>query len=282
MRRRKQNIFSEIIHSDVWNLYEIFHENSKLNRLNSREYGAFIDLISRQPYIVKRLALSYKKYPGYRQINLPKNFRPSRKYLEDIINSRRTTRKFSGKPISIYKISKLLYYSYGINGKVPVPKDKTIIQLLRAAPSAGALYPLEIYLAVFNSTRLKAGLYHYNVLDHTLEQLKLGDFRQNLANSCMVDTMLDSANLMVIITGIFKRTTFKYHERGYRFVLMESGHLAQNLSLICEAMNLGCVLIGGFKDDELNEFLGVDGVNEAVLYPAIIGRKIALNKRKRI
>lgn len=272
MRRRKSNIFSELTENDLWSLYEIYHENTKINKLNSREYGAFIELVTRQPFLLKRMALSYKLYPGHKQIKLTKNFKLSNRTIEDIIEQRRTRRDFNGKLITINELSKLLYFSYGISGQVSIPKDATITQFLRTAPSAGALYPLEIYVNIFACKKLKNGLYHYNVLDHTLEQLKIGDFKWVIAESCMVDTMLDKANVMILITGIFKRTVFKYHERGYRFVLMESGHVAQNVSLVCEAMGLGSTLIGGFKDDEINKFLGIDGINEAVLYPIIIGK----------
>jgi SagB-type dehydrogenase family enzyme len=272
MRRRKENIFAEITNDTEWNIYEIFHENTKLNKLNSREYGTFIELVTGYPYFLKRMAQSYKLYPGYRQIKLPRKFVSSKKIIEEIMQKRRTVRKFNGQCIDINELAKILYYSYGISSKVSVPKSKGIIQYLRVTPSAGALYPLEIYVNILSCKNLKPGLYHYNVLHHSLEQLKLGNFKQYLTNSCMIDHMLERANLLVFIAGIFKRTTFKYHERGYRFVLMESGHVAQNLSLICEAMGLGSVLIGGFKDDELNNFLNIDGVNEAVLYPVIIGK----------
>ncbi|HEC78494.1 MAG TPA: SagB/ThcOx family dehydrogenase [candidate division WOR-3 bacterium] len=274
MRKRKRDIFAELTDNHLWNLWEIFHENTKINKLYSREYGTFIETVTRHPYFLKRMAMSYKLYAGKKQIKLPKTFTNSHKSIETIIRQRRTRRNFSGKPITIEETAKLLYFSYGINAKVPIPKDPTVIQFLRVTPSAGALYPLELYINIFLSQDIKPGLYHYNVLHHALEELKLGDFRDSISNACMIQQMIKGANAVLFITGIFKRTTFKYHERGYRFVLMESGHVAQNLSLICEAISLGSVLIGGFHDDEINSFLEVDGVNEAVLYPIVIGKPV--------
>lgn len=143
---------------------------------------------------------------------------------------------------------------------------------MRAAPSAGALYPLEIYLIAWNIAGLDSGLYHYCVVPHCLEQLKTGDFAKLACEYAMADDISATASALFVVTAIFQRTMIKYQDRGYRFALLEAGHLAQNMCLMSAAMNLGILPIGAFLDDEVNLLLGLDGVNETALYPLAVGR----------
>jgi len=143
----------------------------------------------------------------------------------------------------------------------------------RSAPSAGALYPIEIYPVVNRVTGLEPGIYHYNVRDHALELLKGGDYRGQLIRYCLGQEMPGTANVVLILTAIFHRTRWKYRERAYRYVMLEAGHIGQNIYLAATAMGMGACAIGAFLDDPINRLLEVDGVREAVVYLLTVGRR---------
>ncbi len=186
--------------------------------------------------------------------------------LEEAIKARRSERDYSGKTMSIEELSHLLYAASGITGKSDA-------QPLRAAPSAGALYPVETYAVVNNIEGLQMGLYHYNVREHALELLKEGNYRGKITHCALDQEMAGQANVTIILTAVFERTTWKYDERGYRYVYMEAGHISQNIYLQATSLGLGSVAIGAFYDDALNEFLGIDGKAEAAIYMHAIGVK---------
>jgi SagB-type dehydrogenase family enzyme len=155
----------------------------------------------------------------------------------------------------------------------PSPERSGSGQSFRAAPSAGALYPLEVYCAAFAVLGLAAGLYHFDPFGNALEQLELGDFRSSLgAAAPMPEPILTSA-CVLIVSAMFWRTRFKYGQRGFRFALLEAGHLAQNVLLAAEALDLGSLPVGGFFDARVDDLLRIDGVNESALYLLPIGRK---------
>jgi SagB-type dehydrogenase family enzyme len=149
------------------------------------------------------------------------------------------------------------------------------VQPLRAAPSAGALYPGEIYLGVRAVDGLGAGIYHYEVPDHSLARLDSGDPGDRLARVCCGQEYARQAAVVVLISAVLQRTTRKYGDRGYRYVLLDIGHLAQNLCLICSALGLSIVTTCGFYDEEAAELLGIDGRDESVMYVAFIGKGAA-------
>lgn len=252
-----------------------FHENTKLTKQNSRPYGEYIEWLVGEKYFVERMMNAYKVYPTAPRIDLPKDLQSLTVEFERVIQTRRSLRNFDGRSMNLNDLSKILLNSYGITGSIAIPHHPSMVQHLRATPSAGALYPLEIYLAIFRVKDLQKGLYHYNVESHLLEFLKGGIFAKKIGELCFVEPFvkIKKSCLVLILSAVFNRTLFKYQDRGYRFILMEAGHLAQNVSLVCHAMGLGSVLIGGFLDDEMNQLLDLDGRYESVIYPIIIGRR---------
>ncbi len=251
-----------------------FHENTKLTTLGSRAYGWQIEWIVSQEYFVRRMSVAYKVYPQVERIFLPRVEDTAGIDLELAIRTRRTVRSFSGEGVTLVDLARLLFHSYGITGSIPIPRHPDLVQDLRAVPSAGALYPLEIYLATFRVEGARPGLYHYNVLEHSLELIKSGLFDEELGEICFLKPYIevDKSAFMMLISCVFNRALFKYQDRGYRFILLEAGHVAQNVSLMCHGMGLGSVLIGGFLDDQLNELFGLDGYHESVIYPIVIGK----------
>jgi len=125
---------------------------------------------------------------------------------------------------------------------------------------------------VHNVAGLEPGVYHYAVREHGLELLQRGDFRAAVMQTGLWQDSLGQANVCFVLSAIFQRTRWKYRERTYRYVMLEAGHVGQNLYLAATSMGLGACAVGAFLDDDLNELLGLDGVEEASLYIISVGR----------
>lgn len=206
----------------------------------------------------------FKEYAWAPKVALPPPYKSDGLSLEEAIRRRRSVRDYSGHPLSLEDLSRLLYYACGIT------ETRWGIGL-RAAPSAGALYPIEVYPVIHQVTGLAPGIYHYSYADHALEQLRLGDFRAAMVQGGVAQEFLGQANVVFILTAIFQRTRWKYQERAYRYVLLEAGHIGQNVYLTATSMGLGACAVGAFFDDDLNRLLEVDGVKEAVIYLLAVG-----------
>ncbi len=205
----------------------------------------------------------YKTYPGSEKIKLPKpEYRGM--VLEQAIEQRRSVRNYSKKPITTAQLSQLLFAAQGITGK-------TYGQPLRSAPSAGALYPSEIYVVVNNVQDLPRGIYHYSVLDHALELIKAGDFRRKITDAGLEQEMLGDAAVTFVLSAIFDRLRCKYGERGFRYAYIEAGHISQNIYLQSVSLGLGSVCVGAFLDDKVNQLIDVDGRKEAAIYLHAVG-----------
>lgn len=273
---------------------EIFHESSKMKQIDGVAWGKRFESISSNPDIVKAMSKSYKTYPNNKVINLDKEFQLADMSFEEVLLARRTTRELSGEAITLNDLSKILYFSYGITFSFKAFKSHGIFleapnfasgpeaidipliydgyQSFRAPASAGGLYPLEIYPVIYNVSGINPGVYHYNVREHKLELIKEGDFSKTIADLTFNQEWQSKASVHFVVTAIFDRTRFKYWERGYRFVMIDAGHMMQNMYLTATSLNLGIAAIGGFYDDELNQFLDINGINEAVVYMSLVGR----------
>jgi SagB-type dehydrogenase family enzyme len=141
----------------------------------------------------------------------------------------------------------------------------------RACPSAGALYPVETYLVLNDVEMIEAGIYHYSVPDHSLEQLQKGDFRLKIAQAALDQDMAYAANAVFVWTSLFARAKWKYEQRAYRYVYLDAGHIAQNLALAAVALSLGTCQIAALYDEEVNALLEIDGNEESVLYMSVVG-----------
>jgi SagB-type dehydrogenase family enzyme len=201
---------------------------------------------------------------------LPPPRRPERS-LWDAISGRRSHRAFGGGPLVADELSALLQAAYGITGSLESPSGAGNLPL-RAVPSGGALYPLELYLAALDVEGLETGLYHFDPLRQCLEVLKTGLTREDVAALSTYPEIVVGCAALVLVAAVFGRTRFKYGLRGYRFALLEAGHIGQNLLLAATALGLGAVPLGGFYDRRTDEFLGLDGVNESTLYTIATGR----------
>lgn len=208
----------------------------------------------------------FKQYPRFNKIklNTPKN--KSKSLYSSILN-RKSIRNFNKNPITKQEISEILYYSGGIiNGDSIESLDDS----RRGYPSAGARYPIEIYLSISNCKEIPKGVYHYNVISHSLELMIKGDQSKKI-NKFVNQEMVESAPITFILSGVLNRTQVKYGNRGYRYILLDMGHLAQNIYLSSDNLNIGCCTIGGFSDNDINEFLDFTE-NEQVLYMGVLGK----------
>ncbi|MFQ6050120.1 MAG: SagB/ThcOx family dehydrogenase [Candidatus Hydrothermarchaeota archaeon] len=190
-------------------------------------------------------------------IMLPEPRYTSNKSVEEAILERRSIREYSEKNLSLEEISQILWAAQGITYR---PKG------FRTAPSAGALYPMEIYVVT------KEGIYHYDPWTHSLEQKYAGDVRKNLSKAALDQEWVREAPVDIIITAVFERTKRKYGERGERYVYMEAGHVAQNIYLQCVSLNLGTTVVGAFYDDEVQEVLKLPSDHKPI-YIMPVGHK---------
>jgi SagB-type dehydrogenase family enzyme len=174
--------------------------------------------------------------------------------VEEAIANRRSRRDFSDKPLTSTEISQILWAAYGITK--PMEEPAFLRGGLRTAPSAGARYPLNIYLVAGNITDIPDGLYLYISKNHQLKQIHNRDIRKELASAALDQLMLQEAAADLVFTATYERTTSKYGERGKeRYVPMDIGHAGQNVYLQVEALGLGTCAVGAFTDEEVRKVL---------------------------
>jgi SagB-type dehydrogenase family enzyme len=180
-------------------------------------------------------------------IVLPEPVTSGETSLEALLQQRRSVREYGEAALDLAAIGQLLWAAQGI----------TDPQGLRTAPSAGALYPLELYVVVGNVEGLAPGVYHYHPDRHRLQQTRPGDQRESLARAAHGQAWVKEAAAVVVITAVYDRTTRKYGDRGVRYIHMEVGHAAQNLFLQAEALELATVVVGAFGDVAVARALGL-------------------------
>lgn len=180
--------------------------------------------------------------------------------LETVLRGRRSIRELQPRPLSQDEIAQLLWAAQGITNPLG----------LRTAPSAGALYPLELYLLAGAGGDLGAGVYKYRVRDHLLSPQEDSDRRAALAEAAWDQNWVRVNGAVFVISGVRHRTTRKYGERGVRYVYMEAGHAAQNLLLQAVALGLAAVPVGAFDDRRVGQILAMPA-DEQPLYLIAVG-----------
>lgn len=184
--------------------------------------------------------------------------------LAGALSRRRTKRQFSYKPLRLEKVSALCWATYGVT--------ETKGRLgLHTAPSAGATYPLELYLLVQNCADIEPGLYLYQPANHCLLKLAKGNFKKETAWALLDQAFVERAALTFVWTAVVQRCARRYQQRAYRYIYLEAGHQCQNLLLAATALGLNACPVGAFFDAELANLLGVDGTNEITVYAATVG-----------
>jgi SagB-type dehydrogenase family enzyme len=214
-----------------------------------------------------------KSYPGAPRVALlPPT--PLEAGLGGVLGRRRSRRDYAATALTLQQASTLIHYSCGVTGRTSGYGYAQLPQ--RTFPSCGGLQVPEVYLSVQHVDGVPAGLYHYHSIDHALERLRSGDFGTYLRDASLGQPQLETAAIVVLVTGCFDRLRWKYGERGYRYMCIDVGYLGQNLTLVGEAMGLGVCAIAGFMDDTIEQFLAVDGRNEIALLLTTVGVPAAL------
>ncbi|MCS7111876.1 MAG: SagB/ThcOx family dehydrogenase [Ignisphaera sp.] len=189
--------------------------------------------------------------------------------VEEAILLRRSIREFKRDPIKLTHISMILWAAYGITDPA---------RGFRASPSAGATYPLELYLAigeqgvhVLEDKYLESGVYKYIPSVHGLSEARRGDVRRSLMRAALNQKWIEDAPVSIVITAIYERTTRHYGERGrIRYVPIDVGHVGQNIYLMSTALGYGTVAIGAFRDSEVASIVGLKS-DEVPIYIMPIG-----------
>ncbi len=179
-------------------------------------------------------------------IDLPEPRTDSPVSLEETIARRRSVRSYTGDPLTMEHIGQLLWSAQGITLES---------RGFRAAPSAGATFPLEVYIVAGEVDGLASGVYKYVPSDHTIIRKMDGDIRRQLADACLGQSPVRNAPVSLVITAEYARTASRYGDRAGRYVHMEVGHVGQNVSLQAITMGLGTVMVGAFTDDRLKDLL---------------------------
>ena len=234
----------------------VYHAQSAISR-------DWVPRLTQEESYAHALDLGYKSYPGAPYVTLAESW-PVDSSLLDAIRSRRSVSDLDDRPLDPARLATLLRLACGVTAGGRLP--------LRAAPSAGALFPVETYVLAFRVDDLEPGLYHYAPLDDRLERVSALPDRRTVIADVLAPGLADTTPPVILaMTAVLPRVQAKYGERGYRFSLLEAGHIGQNLSLLAAGLGLAGNCIGGFCDDEVNRLLGLPAPDEVALYLFLAG-----------
>ena len=207
---------------------------------------------------------SLKTYPHAAKISLPDpDF--STANIWECLAKRRSLRDYKPEPLSLKELSSLLWATQG----------KTFTSahsFYRAAPSAGALYPIETYIVINHVKEIEKGIYHLDVAGFQLETLALGSFSEEITKAALGQSMVKKAAVIFVWTAVILRSMWKYRNRAVRYIFMDAGHICQNLQLAATALDIGSCPIGAFYDTQVNSLIQIDGKEETALYLATVGK----------
>jgi SagB-type dehydrogenase family enzyme len=246
-------------------VWELYHENSKVSRAEPHIY------FGRHPpdrTVVTMMEglREVKPYTDREVVALPAHLPSSTVSLDDALLGRESARGFGFAPIDVADLAAVLRCAQSMtrdNADTAFPRP------FRTTPSGGALYPLELYVWARRVDGLPAGLYHYDARDHELDVLGAVD----LESAFVQQELVSAAAAAILVSAIFFRSVFKYGERGYRFVLLEAGHVVQNALLAAGGRSLAAVPVGGYVDREVDRAIGLDGLHESVVYSMLLGSR---------
>ncbi len=208
----------------------------------------------------------YKNYPGATAtVPLPSPGHSQPTNIWEVFANRRSVRDYSSnRVLPLRLLSSLLVATQGITRREGNYG-------FRSAPSAGGLYPIETYMLARAVEGLEEGFYHFRPHLFDVEFIRPGNFSRALAQAALGQMWIVDAQVTFVWSAVVGRSTWKYRERAYRYIYIDAGHIAQNLYLAGTALGLGVCAIGAFFDDQVNGLVGLDGIEETVLYLATVG-----------
>jgi len=212
-------------------------------------------------YVISREPSMKEEISSGDRIILPQPRYDSDISIEKALLERRSIRGYKDEPLSLAEVSQLLWAAQGITDE----------RGFRTSPSAGALYPLELYVVIGNVEGISKGIYRYNPEEHQLIKIVNGDKRNELCDAALGQLCVKEGAISIVFSAVYERTTKKYGERGIRYVHMEAGHAAQNIYLQSVSLNLGTTVVGAFNDDEVKKIIKMAD-EEHPLYIMPVGR----------
>ncbi|MEE4195623.1 MAG: SagB/ThcOx family dehydrogenase [Anaerolineae bacterium] len=191
--------------------------------------------------------------------------------LIDSILQRRSLRQYSQDPLTLEELSLLLFTSQGIQELREGSKNQVTF---RTVPSAGARHAFETFVLINRVEEVPAGLYRYSALQHALVQVNTdADIAERVTEGCYGQKQVLNSAVTFVWAAVAERMTWRYVERGYRYLHLDAGHVCQNVSLVAEAINCGVCAIAAYDDETLNGVLGLDGEELFAIYAAALGKK---------
>jgi len=238
---------------DPTSLSRLFHLNSE-PWLNESAYRA-------GPYLQ-----SFKSFPEAPRTLLPATAPTA---TETLALARHSVRAFSPLPLPLDTLAALLRAGYGLSPPAPMEQGGSFLR--RTVPSAGGTYPLDIYAMVANVEGLPAGIHHFDAQGEALELVRPGPWQAQASDMFYTWPYVTDAPVILCLAATFARTQKKYGPRGYRYILMEAGHVAQNLCLAGTELGLASLCMGGFRDSRLNGLVGLKQPEEGIVYTVAFG-----------
>ena len=221
-----------------------------------------------------------KDYPDSSKIELPKVAAEDGSEFAGVLTSRKTHREFSGQPMGLDKIAKLLFYTWGVQGQIDTAQLGRLFH--KTSASGGARHSIEVYLLAIRVEGLSQGLYHYNGVHHRLSKLRSVSAKTKAVEYTAGHEFLKDASALFIMTSVFSRVQWKYRfPRAYRVVLLDAGHLCQTFCLVATWLGLAPFCTAALKDTLIERDLGIDGIRESALYIAGAGLALPDKARKR-
>jgi SagB-type dehydrogenase family enzyme len=245
-----------------------FHFSTKDTPFTSDPSGALREFQRRTTH--DPMPMPVKEYPNAKRIRLP--ITGSTGEFAEVLNARRTWRKYGPEPVSLAAFSQIMQLTFGIQGWVDVPGLGRAA--MKTSPSGGDLHPIEAYVLAQRVKGLKRGLYHYNGARHELEWIRAGVSRKTLERNLGSQWWFARGAFLVLMTAVFGRTRWKYKfPRVYRSILLEAGHLCQTFCLTATWLKLAPFCTIAQADTKWEQWLGIDGVDESIIYVAGAGTK---------
>lgn len=233
-------------------LYEIFHADTQFFKDSKKKDTKL------QSYY-----LPFKSYPRCKIVVLPEPL-PLNMKLTSALKKRTSIRSFKSSPLSLESIGTILHYSLGLKSRKRPYTSRTY------APSPGAFNSIEAYILSLN-TVLSKGIYHYNKKLHALEILSQEPIP---FDSLFSEKFAKKSSMIIILSATFERVITKYGNRGYRYLLMEAGHIGQNIQLTSTALKIGSCPLGGYYDDAINKLIHLFPRIESSIYSFSVGETV--------
>jgi SagB-type dehydrogenase family enzyme len=245
---------------------ELCHEAAKLHPATAPAGIGPMSLLEARPELQATIERAVRRRRSTAPLELPAPALPAIP-LEHALRVRASRRLFGPAPIDLAEVGTIAWAAYGIARTSPLGSRRTV-------PSGGALYPLEVYFLARSVRGLESAVYHYDPPRHVLCRIADAPAGGELELLTPFPELIVPAALVLLVTAVFWRSRFKYGLRGYRFSLLEAGHLGQNALLAASSLGLSAVPLGGVYEGRVERLLGVNGVDESLVYALAFGRSV--------